>query len=100
MSDERRKQSPELDLSSVERDLFGELFSFHTKTMDLLRQSSLDDEKLELAGDRIKSLLDDTMADMKSTKDPNMAARLNVAYIEVQRIVKELSDTCDGSSDE
>jgi hypothetical protein len=42
MTDEPKKQP----FASVEADLFGTLFAFHKKTMTLLRQSSLDDEKM------------------------------------------------------
>ena len=36
-------------LASVEADLFGAVFAFHMKTTTLLRQSSLGDEKLNVA---------------------------------------------------
>jgi hypothetical protein len=39
------------DLSSVEGDLFGALLGFYEKAMALLRQSSLDEEKLKMAGE-------------------------------------------------
>jgi hypothetical protein len=54
-------------LASVEADLFGAIFGFHKKTMTLLRQSSLDDEKLNVVADRIKTLLDAVTAEVKGT---------------------------------
>ena len=49
MPEHNDKQPAEPNLSAIEGNLFGALFSFLEKTMDLLRQSSLDDEKLNLA---------------------------------------------------
>ena len=42
-------------LASLEADLFGVLIGFHKKTMGLLRESSLDEEKLKAVTDRIKT---------------------------------------------
>ena len=53
--------------------------------------SSLDDEKLNLVADRIKTLLADTTAEVERTKDLNVAGRLEAAYDEVERLVDELS---------
>ena len=91
MSEQSKKQPTEPNLSSIEADLFGALFNFHKKSMDLLRQSSLDDEKLNLVADRIKTLLADTTAEVERTKDLNVAGRLEAAYDEVERLVDELS---------
>ena len=46
---------PKPTLVSVEADLFGTLLAFHKKTMTLLRALSLDDEKINVVADRIKS---------------------------------------------
>jgi len=64
--------------------------------MDLMRQSSLDDEQLNLVADRIKTLLAEITADMERTQNPNVACRLEAAYDEVQRLVDELSGSRDG----
>jgi uncharacterized membrane protein YukC len=77
--------------ASVEADLFGVLFAFHKKTATLLRESSLDDERKNVVADRIKKLLDDATADMKKPQPINLAARLNAAYEEAERLVYELS---------
>ena len=94
-------QPPELNLSAIEGNLFGALFSFHEKTMDLLRQSSLDDEKLSMATERMKTLLEDATAEMQRTQDLSiLAPRLEAAYAEVQCLVDELSDPVRGSSND
>ena len=83
-------------LASVDADLFGTLFAFHKKTMTLLRQSSLDDEKMKLVGDRIKTLLDKVTAEMKQTQQFDLTQRLEAAYDEAKRLVDELSPSNDG----
>lgn len=80
-------------LASVEADLFGVLFAFHKKIMTLLRESSLDDEKKNVVADRIKKLLDDATADVKTTRQANVAERLEAAYQETKRLVDELSNS-------
>jgi hypothetical protein len=78
-------------LASVEADLFGVLFAFHKKTMTLLRESTLGDEKLKAVSDRIKALIDDTTADMRATRQANVAERLEAAYQEAKRLVEAMS---------
>jgi hypothetical protein len=86
-------------LASVEADLFGAILGFHKKTMILLRQASLNDEKLNVVADRIKSLLDDATAEVKRTQPLNLAERLEAAYDEVRRLVNELSGLPDGGQE-
>lgn len=81
---------PQPSLASVEANLFGVLFAFHQKTMTLLRESSLDDEKLKVVSDWIKTLLAQAAADMKATKQVNLTQRLDAAYEEAKRLVGEL----------
>jgi hypothetical protein len=69
--DEQAKHQP--DLASFEMNLFGAILDFNDKTMTLLRQSSLDDDQLDLVAKRIKTLLEDATAEMKRTKDLNLA---------------------------
>jgi hypothetical protein len=83
-------------LASVEADLFGAVFGFHKKAMTLLRESSLDDEKLNVVADRIKTLLDSATAEMKLTNQVNVKERLEAAYDEVKRLVDQLSGIPDG----
>ena len=83
-------------LASVEADLFGAIFGFHKKTLTLLRESSLDDDKLKLGADRIKTLLDAATAEMKATQQVNLTQRLDAAYEEAKRLVEELSRSNDG----
>ncbi len=58
--------------------------------MALLRQSSLDDEQLELVADRIKTLLEDANAEIKRTKDLNVTGSLEAVYDEIKLLVDEL----------
>ena len=83
-------------LASVEGDLFGVLLGFHKKIVTLLRESSLDDEKIKAVGDRIKKLLDEATADMQATEKASVAERLEAAYEEAKRLVEELRQSQEG----
>jgi hypothetical protein len=94
--DERSSKFPiESNLADLEQDLFGVLFEFHKKTMDLLRNSGLNDDKLESVSKRIKQLLADATAEMKRTKNLNVSEFLDAAYEDVKNMVDELSDPHD-----
>ncbi len=90
------EQPNQPSLAAIEADLFGVLFGFHKKTMTLLRQSSLDDEKLNVVADRINTLLDAATAEVKRTKQLNIKEQLEAAYEEVERLVDHLSGLSDG----
>ena len=77
--------------ASVEADLFGTLFAFHKKAVTLLRESSLDDEKMKVVADRINNLLDNVTAELKRTQQVNLTGRLEAAYDYVKRLVDELN---------
>jgi hypothetical protein len=83
-------------VASVEADLFGALFGFHTKITTLLRQSSLADEKLNIVANRIKILLDAVTEEVQQPQQVNMRERLEAAYCEVKRLVDQLSGISDG----
>jgi ElaB/YqjD/DUF883 family membrane-anchored ribosome-binding protein len=88
-----RDQPAEPNLSSIEGNLFGALFSFHDRILKLLRQASLEDDKLNVVTERIKRLLEDATAEMERTKDfSNLAHRLDAAYDEIQQFVDESPD--------
>jgi hypothetical protein len=87
------EQPDQPPLASVEADLFGALFAFHQQTITLLRKSSLEDEKLKLVGERIKTLLDSVIAEMKQKQQLNLTERLEAAYEDVKRLVDELSES-------
>jgi hypothetical protein len=60
--DVQTNKSPDMpNLTAFEGNLFGALLDFHKKAMDLLRNSVLDDDKLELVSERIEQLLADTI---------------------------------------
>jgi hypothetical protein len=96
MPEQSKKQPPQPSIASVEADLFGAIFGFHKKTMEMLRQSSLNDEKLNVVAVRIKTLLDNATSEMKLTKQSNLTERLEKAYEEIRRLVNELSGLPDG----
>ena len=89
--DEQDCNSPDKpNLASFEGNLFGALLDFHKKVMDLLRNSGLDDDKLKLVSERIEQLLADATAEMKRTKNLNLAEPLEATYEEVKSMVEEL----------
>ena len=90
MTESINKPPIQAPLASLEANLFGTIFDFHRKTMALLRQSSLDDDQLELVADRIKTLLEDANAEIKRTKDLNVTGRLQAAYDEIERLIDQL----------
>jgi uncharacterized membrane protein YukC len=94
--DERSSKFPiESNLNNMEQDLFGVLFGFHKKTMDLLRNSGLDDDKRESVSKRIEQLLADATEEMKRTKNLSLSELLDAAYEDVKSMVDELSDPQD-----
>ena len=82
------KQPAQPSLASVEVDLFGAILEFHKKVMTLLRQSSLDESKMNVVADRIKTLLASATAETKGTQQLNLKERLEAAYEEVRRFVE------------
>lgn len=95
-----KKQNPKSPsgptLASLEVDLFGTLMDFHTRTMTVLRESSLNDEKRKLVGDRLESLIADATAEMSQSQQVNLTERLSAIYDEVKRLIEELSGNSDG----
>jgi hypothetical protein len=99
MKRQTSKPSAQPTLASVEADLFGAIFEFHKKTMTLLRQASLNDEQRNVVADRIKTLLDNAIAEVKQTQQLHVRQRLEAAYGEVKRLVEELSGFPDGGKE-
>jgi len=81
------------DLASFEGDLFGALFDFYEKAMALLRQSSLDEEKLKLAGKAIQGVFAKVTDEMKRTRNLNLTGPFEAGYEDIRRLVKELSSS-------
>ncbi len=88
---EERKAVDESSLASVEEDLFGALFGFYRKSMALLRQSSLDEDKLKVAGEAIKQVFENVTDEMKRTGNLNLTGPFESGYEEIRRLVEELS---------
>ncbi len=91
MPDEKQDPPDKPNLASVERTLFEALFGFHTKTITLLRNSSLDEGQKLLVADRIKTLYADIAAQIQPLKDFDLESRLDAAYEEVEQLVEKLS---------
>jgi len=83
-------------LASFESDLAGSLFGFFTKTITLLRESSLDDDQKKVVGERINTLIDNAKVEMQRTKQLDLSEPLQAAYDEIKRLVDELSGNADG----
>ena len=84
----KKRDAPKLD--SIEGGLLGAVLGFHQKTMSLLREANLDDEKSKLAAERIKLLIDGMHDEIKGSKDLNVRERLESVYEEAKRLVDEL----------
>lgn len=96
MPEHDKKRPSEPDLCPQEVELLGALFSFCNKSLVLLQQSSLDDEKRKIVGDRIKSVVADIRDEIKRTEDLDMSGRLEAAFEEIERLVDELSSGEEG----
>ena len=92
MDEQINERQDNSDLGSLETDLFGTLFGFHERTMTLLRNSGLDDDKIKLVAERIGQLLREATAEMERTKNLDLSGPLVSAYEEVKRMVEELSE--------
>ncbi len=88
---EDRKPVEEPSLASLEGDLFGALFGMHQRISALLRQSSLDETKLNLLSERIELVIENMTDAMKQSRDLNLAKRLDSAYEEIRSYAAELS---------
>ena len=86
-------------LAGVEGSLFGAICGFHEKVIALVRQSSLDDAQRAVVADRIKTMVDDVTAEMKQSKRLNVADRLDAAFEDIQRLVRELLVAREGGQD-
>ena len=71
--------------------LFGALFGFYEKVITLLRQSSLGDEKLKVAGEAISQVFKNVTAEMKRTRNLNLTGPFEAGCEEIRRLVDDLS---------
>jgi hypothetical protein len=88
---EEGKAEDQPSLASVEEDLFGALFGMHQRILALLRQSSLDEEKLNLLSERIKLVIENMTDAMRQSRDLNLTKRLDSAYEEIRSYAEELT---------
>ena len=75
---EERKFVDKPSLASIEGDLFGALFGFYEKAMTLLRQSSLDEGKLKVAGEAINRVFENVTDEMKRHTEPESDGTIGV----------------------
>ena len=87
--DQTNKPPP--SLHAIEGGLFGALFGFHKKTMAMLRAANLDDDKLDIAAERIKLLMSEATDEIGRTADLDIQPRLDSMYEEVETLVDGLS---------
>ena len=100
MDDEHNKPLEPPSLDSIEGGLFDAVIGFHEKVLALLRAANLDDDKWNIAAERIKLLMAKVTEDIKLTHDLNIQPRLDSMYEEVQRMVDEFSTLqSDGDDD-
>jgi hypothetical protein len=94
IKDEQASKPPDSpSLGSIEGGLFGGLFGFHKKTMAMLRAANLDDDKLDIAAERISLLMDKATDEIGRTGDLDIQGRLESMYEEVKGLVDELSSS-------
>ena len=94
-----KSQPPQPDLGWVEAEVLGAILGFHRKVTTLLREASLNGDKLTAVMDRIKTLIDDAADDMKRTREMDLGHRMELAFEEVKMLVTELSHSQSGGSD-
>jgi hypothetical protein len=93
MDDQTKQPRDKPNLALIEGGLFGALFGFHKKTMAMLRAANLDDDKLDIAAERISLLMDKASEEIERTHDLNIQPRLDAMYEEVKGLVDELSSS-------
>ena len=67
MSEQNEPKLTEPILALFKANLLGTMLTFQNKVTQLLRNSGLDDEIMNLVGERIKQLFDSISAEMKNT---------------------------------
>ena len=90
MTDQANRPSP--NLHSVEGDLFSAIFEFHNKVMALLREANLEDEKLDIATERLRILMARSTEEIKRTHDLSVQRRMDSMYEDVQEMLWELAE--------
>lgn len=100
MKDQAPKSTVQPTLASVETNFIGTLFGFFTKTMTLVRESSLDDDQKKVVAGRINSLIDNAKDEIQRTKQLDPSKPLQAIYDEIKRLVDELSGAADGGGKE
>jgi len=93
MSEQNEPKFTEPNFASFKGNLLGTMLTFQNKVTQPLRKSGLDDERLNLVGERIKQLFDSIAAEMKSTQTFESAERREAAYKEMERYGLEASAT-------
>ena len=75
----------------LDGDLFDALVGFHKKVIALLGAANLDDDKLDIAAERLKLLMAKSSDEIKRARDMNVQRRMDSMFEEAKRLVDELS---------
>ena len=93
MDNKTNKPSGTPPIQSLDGDLFDALVGFHKKVISLLRAANLDDDKLDIAAERLKLLMAKSSDEIKRTPDLTVQRRMDSMFEEAKRLVDELSQS-------
>ena len=93
MDNKTNKPSGTPPIQWLDGDLFDALVEFHKKVIALLRAANLDDDKLDIAGERLKLLMAKSSDEIKRTPDLNVQRRMDSMFEEAKRLLDELSQS-------
>jgi hypothetical protein len=93
MDNKTNKPSGTPPIQLLDGDLFDALVGFHKKVIALLGAANLDDDKLDIATERLKLLMAKSSDEIKRTPDINVQRRMDSMFEEAKRLVDELSQS-------
>ena len=93
MDNKTNKPSGTPPIQWLDGDLFDALVGFHKKVIALLGAANLDDDKLDIATERLKLLMAKSSDEIKRTPDLNVQRRMDSMFEEARRLVDELSQS-------
>ena len=97
-ADREAPKAEDLDKPSfalAEKDILEALAGFQRRVVTMLRQSSLDEKDLKVAGEAISGVFATVTAEMKRTRSLDLTKPLEAGYEEIRRLVEELSSKKD-----
>jgi len=93
MDNKTNKPSGTPPIQRLDGDLFDALVGFPRKVIDLLGAANLDDDKLDIATERLKLLMAKSSDEIKRTPDLNVQRRMDSMFEEAKRLLDELSQS-------